>query len=264
MIILQPHEKRSIKCAIFDFDGTLSTLRCGWEEVMRPLMYECITGDKQLSESERERIKADIYAYVDESTGIQTIGQMKWLTNAVKEYGFNPGASDDPWFYKAEYNHRLMEHVAVERDKLINGEIKPETYLIRGSEAFLKTLKSHGIKLFAASGTDEEDVIKEATALGLAKYFDEIAGSKPHSEQCSKDEVIKKLLKENSEMIVIGDGKVEIRLGRENGALTLGVASDEQARQGINPVKGKRLTVSGAHAIVGDFGDLDEIMEWML
>ncbi|HNX15022.1 MAG TPA: HAD family hydrolase [Oscillospiraceae bacterium] len=263
MIILHSHEKKAIKCAIFDFDGTLSTLRCGWEEVMRPLMYECIVGDKQLSKAESDKIKADIYAYVDESTGIQTIGQMKWLTNAVKEYGFNANASDDPWFYKAEYNRRLMEYVAVERDKLVKDEIVRDTYLIRGSEDFLKSLKSRGIKLFAASGTDEEDVIKEATALGLAKYFDEIAGSKPHSEQCSKEEVINRLLHENSEMIVIGDGKVEIRLGRDNGALTLGVASDEQARQGINPVKQYRLTAAGAHAIVGDFGNLDEILEWI-
>jgi len=263
MIILQPHEKKAIKCAIFDFDGTLSTLRCGWEEVMRPLMYECIVGDKQLSKDESDKIKAEIYAYVDESTGIQTIGQMKWLANTVKEYGFNTKTSDDQWFYKAEYNRRLMEHVAVERDKLIKGEITRATYLIRGSEEFLIALKNHGIKLFAASGTDEEDVIKEVTALGLAGYFDEIAGSKPHSEQCSKEEVIKRLLKENSGMIVIGDGKVEIRLGRENGALTLGVASDEQAREGINPVKQTRLTVAGAHAIVGDFRELDEILEWM-
>ena len=263
MIILLPHKKKEIKSAIFDFDGTLSTLRCGWEEVMRPLMYECIVGDKQLSEVESEKIKSDIYGYVDESTGIQTIGQMKWLANAVKSYGYNPGMSEDPWFYKEEYNRRLMERVTVERDKLIKGEIERETYLIRGSETFLRALKNQGIKLFAASGTDEEDVIKEATALGLSGYFDEIAGSKPHSEQCSKEEVIGRLLRQNCEMIVIGDGKVEIRLGRENGALTLGVASDEQARHGINPVKQNRLTSIGAHAIVGDFGNLDEILGWM-
>ncbi len=263
MIILHPHEKKEIKCAIFDFDGTLSTLRCGWEEVMRPLMYECIVGDAKLTAAENEKLKAEIYAYVDESTGIQTIGQMKWLVNAVKEYGFNPKASDDPWHYKAEYNRRLMERVAGERDKLVKGEIERETYLIYGSEEFLVALKDRGIKLFAASGTDEEDVIKEATALGLAEYFDEIAGSKPRSEQCSKEEVIRRLLKENSEMMVVGDGKVEIRLGRENGALTLGVASDEQVGRGINPVKQNRLTLAGAHAIVGDFGEIGEILAWM-
>ena len=27
---------------LFDFDGTISTLRCGWEKVMKPLMLEMI------------------------------------------------------------------------------------------------------------------------------------------------------------------------------------------------------------------------------
>ena len=35
-----------IKAAIFDFDGTFSTLRCGWEKVMRKLMLELISGGK--------------------------------------------------------------------------------------------------------------------------------------------------------------------------------------------------------------------------
>lgn len=33
-----------IKAAILDFDGTLSTLRHGWEDVMEPLMVEMICG----------------------------------------------------------------------------------------------------------------------------------------------------------------------------------------------------------------------------
>ena len=41
------HEKTTIKAAVFDFDGTISTLRCGWEEVMEPLMLECISGEKK-------------------------------------------------------------------------------------------------------------------------------------------------------------------------------------------------------------------------
>ena len=39
MIILESHEKRNrIDAAVFDFDGTLSMLRSGWESVMAPLM----------------------------------------------------------------------------------------------------------------------------------------------------------------------------------------------------------------------------------
>ena len=44
MIILEKHDKKRITTAVFDFDGTLSTLRCGWEEVMGPLMVEYISG----------------------------------------------------------------------------------------------------------------------------------------------------------------------------------------------------------------------------
>ena len=36
--------KGKVKAAIFDFDGTFSTLRCGWEKVMRKLMLELISG----------------------------------------------------------------------------------------------------------------------------------------------------------------------------------------------------------------------------
>jgi len=62
---------------------------------------------------------------------------------------------------------------------------------------------------------------------------------------------------------VVGDGRVEISLGREFGALTLGVASDEEARCGINPVKRARLIKAGAHAITGDFCDAEAILDWL-
>ena len=35
-----------VRAVLFDFDGTISTLRCGWEEVMQPLMVEMISGGK--------------------------------------------------------------------------------------------------------------------------------------------------------------------------------------------------------------------------
>ena len=33
-----------VRAVLFDFDGTVSTLRCGWEAVMKPLMLEMISG----------------------------------------------------------------------------------------------------------------------------------------------------------------------------------------------------------------------------
>ena len=62
---------------------------------------------------------------------------------------------------------------------------------------------------------------------------------------------------------MIGDGKVEIRLGHEAGARTIGLASDEEHLCGVNPVKRERLIKAGADVICGDFGELDGIMEFL-
>ncbi len=264
MIVLTSHKKTPIKAAIFDFDGTISTLRCGWESVMAPLCVEYIAGANAAVEDE---VKKLVDEYIDESTGIQTIHQMKWLNDTIKKYGNSPNAPDDPWFYKEEYNRRLMLEVANRRDSVISGSTDRNNYIIGGATEFLNALKSKGIKMYAASGTDEVDVIKESTALGFAPYFESIAGAKPMMEDCSKEAVIRTLISSSGfkgeELIVIGDGKVEIKLGREAGTLTLGIASDEQKRIGFNPVKEKRLSAAGAHAIVGDFTDLEGILSWM-
>ncbi len=63
-----------------------------------------------------------------------------------------------------------------------------------------------------------------------------------------------------SDLVIIGDGKVEIRLAKEYGGLALGLASDEEKREGINPVKQKRLQEAGADWIEGDF---QEINVWL-
>lgn len=66
-----------------------------------------------------------------------------------------------------------------------------------------------------------------------------------------------------SDFAVIGDGKVEIRLGHEAGARTLGLASNEETLCGINPIKRERLTRAGADAICGDFTDLSSILDFL-
>jgi hypothetical protein len=67
-------DKRSaVKAVIFDFDGTISTLRQGWEEIMEPLMVEMIAGE----EVPNQKLVDEVREYIDESTGIQTIFQMQ-------------------------------------------------------------------------------------------------------------------------------------------------------------------------------------------
>ena len=254
----------TIKAAVFDFDGTFSTLRCGWEKVMRPLMLEMITG-KPAEEASEELCK-EIDDYIDQSTGIQTVYQMQWLKERVEKEG--RGAPErDEWWYKAEYNRRLMLQIKDRIAKLNSGEAKPKNYLVGGCIEFISALKEKGIELYLASGTDHCDVLKEANALGADKYFTLILGAPEHLAACSKEAVIRMILEEKGlkgeELLLVGDGKVEIALGVECGAYTLGAATDEQNLYGINPVKRARLINAGADAITGDFSNLEDILNWI-
>ena len=251
-----------IRTVIFDFDGTFSTLRCGWEKVMRKLMLELISGGADYDKALEEKIDT----YIDSSTGIQTVYQMEWLKNEVEKAGFgNPDR--DVWWYKDEYNRRLMVEVKNRIRRLENKEDAPDKYLISGAVEFLKALKKMGINTYLASGTDHKDVVHEATILGVADMFSEIKGAPEREVACSKEAVLKKLIEENGEsgehLLVIGDGKVEIALGVQNNAFTLGVATDEENRCGVNPVKRERLKNAGADAIIGDFENIEELLNWL-
>lgn len=246
--------KKAVKALLFDFDGTISTLRCGWEKTMRALMLEYVDVGEN-----KEKLIDD---YINESTGIQTIYQMQWLA----EHSY-PDKPKDPWWYKDEYNRMLMEEVGRRRDSLLEGTIPAETYLMKGSVEFLKEMQLLGIKMYVASGTDHPDVLKEAEALGVLGYFDEIAGAPVRQASCSKEAVLKRLIEDyglvGDEVAVIGDGKVEIALGRKNGARTLGLATDEVKRCGVNPVKRERLIKAGADVIDGDFTDMQALKAFL-
>lgn len=251
-------EDIDIKAVLFDFDGTISTLRQGWEEIMEPLMVEMICG----GQDKKQQIIEEVKQYIDKSTGIQTIYQMIWLKDKVEEYGINPEIKD-PWEYKAEYNRRLLKMVNSRLEKLERGELNQNDFIIKGSIDFLNKLKERGLELFLASGTDHPDVVHEAKVLGVKKYFTRIAGAPIDRVDSSKEAVIFHLLQERGldgkELMVIGDGKVEISLGVEKGAIALGMATDEVKREGINPWKRKRLIKAGAHLIAGDFFNYKKI-----
>ncbi len=257
-----PDDRPPVRVVVFDFDGTISTLRFGWEEIMAPLMVEMIAG----ATAPTEAMRAEVAAFIDDSTGIQTIHQMMWLAEAVQRYGLNPEVHDG-WWYKAEYNRRLLEPVNARAARVVNGEVPPEAYMMAGSGAFLEALRAAGITMYVASGTDHPDVVREIGYLGLTDYFVEIAGSPVGAIDCSKEAVLRLLVHEagltGPEVAVFGDGRVEITLGREVGAVTVGVATDEVARHGLNPVKVNRLTQAGAHAITGDFTDRDALLAFL-
>ena len=258
-----------IKHAVFDHDGTVSTLRQGWEQVMAPVMMRAILGEKYKTANENlyDQVRNRVLDYIDKSTGIQTIIQMETLVEMVKEFGLVPGDEiRDRVGYKKIYNDALMEVVNKRIDKFKSGEFDINDYTIKGVLQFLEALRNKGIKLYLASGTDCDDVVAESKTLGYAELFDGgIYGSVGDIARDSKKMVIEKIMTENKlrgpELAVFGDGPVEIRECRKRDGIAVGVATDEVRRHGLNPEKRARLVKAGAHIIVPDFSQQDKLIK---
>lgn len=255
------------KYAIFDHDGTISTLRQGWEAIMEPVMVKAVMGTQYETADETlyHKVLARVVDYIDKSTGIQTILQMEALVEMVKEFGLVPQQQIlDKFGYKKIYNDALMEMASKRIEKFHNGELDISDYTVKGAVDFLKMLNSKGIELYLASGTDYEDVVSEAKVLGYADLFNGgIYGSVGDVSKYSKKMVLENIINENnlsgSELIVFGDGPVEIQESRRFGGIAVGVASDEVRRHGLNPEKRSRLIKAGAHMIVPDFSQFQQI-----
>ena len=254
--------------AVFDHDGTLSTLRQGWETVMEPVMLRAILGDQyQTAESGLFRaVQQRALAYIEQSTGIQTIAQMDALAQMVAEFGIVPAAQRlDAWGYKAVYNQALMQMVDDRLARLERGELEPGDFTMKGIVSFLRALRERGMQLFLVSGTDEADTLHEVSVLGYADLFNGgIYGAKPGSRADTKDQIIRSVIESlggSERFMVFGDGPVEIRLGRRYGGLACGIASDESRRFGLNPVKRRRLIRAGANLIVPDFSQWQRLID---
>jgi rfaE bifunctional protein kinase chain/domain len=259
----------NIKHALFDNDGTISTLRQGWEMIMEPVMIRAILGEKYETAEIKlyQEVRNQVLGYIDMSTGIQTILQMEALVQMVDEFNIVPKDDIlDKFAYKKIYNDALLEVVSRKLEKLRTGQLDNDDFTMKGSIGFLNSLKEKGVKLYLASGTDKQDVINETQILGYSGLFDGgIFGSENDIKKYSKKLIINKIIQENNlkgnELVVFGDGPVEIRECIKSDGIAIGVASDEVRRFGLNDEKRTRLIKSGAQIIIPDFSQTDRLMD---
>jgi phosphoglycolate phosphatase-like HAD superfamily hydrolase len=269
-MITEPLPILNIRHAIFDHDGTISTLREGWEKIMEPMMIKAVLGDQNGTADDKlfHRVKNRVREFIERTTGIQTIAQMHGLVDLVREFGRMPeGQILSAAKYKGIFNEELIALVNVRLEKLDTGELDISDFTLKGAVPFLRALQHAGVRLYLASGTDENDVKREAERLGYADVFDGgIYGSIGEVAKDAKRVVIERIMNEVNgafdQLITFGDGPVEIRETRRHGAVAIGVASDELRRFGMNLEKRRRLIRAGADALVPDFSQWQEL--WRL
>jgi phosphoglycolate phosphatase-like HAD superfamily hydrolase len=261
--------KPQIFHAIFDHDGTISTLREGWELIMAPMMIKAILGEKylQVDESQLRKVKVEVDEYIDKTTGIQTLAQMKGLVDLVRNSGYvREEKILDEFAYKKIYNDELLKMVGEREKKYTNGELTVDDLMLKGALPFLQKLFDSGVKLYLASGTDEEDVKKEAAVLGYDHLFEgRIYGAVGDINIEAKKIVLDHILdiigeSASGKVVTFGDGPVEIRETRKRTGITIGVASNELKRFGLNEKKRTRLIKAGADIIIPDFSQYKNLL----
>ena len=258
-----------IKHAVFDHDGTISTLRQGWEEIMEPVMIKAVLGDRYdtIDQAGYNQVVRQVQEFIDKTTGIQTIYQMEGLIDMIREFGYVPEEKIlDKFKYKEIYNDALMEMVNKRLKKLEAGELDIQDFTLKGAVDFLRDLEERGIMMYLASGTDVEDVVNEARMLGYASLFKGgIYGAQRDVSKFSKKMVIEKIIRDNklkgNELVVFGDGPVEMRECRRFDGIAIGIASNEIRRYGMNTEKRARVIKAGAQLLISDFSQYRKLLK---
>ena len=244
---------RNARVVLFDFDGTLSLIRSGWMNVMVPMMVEILAGLKT-GETE-EQLQAVVEDLVWRLTGKETIYQMMAFADAIRARGGRPL---DPLAYKKMYLDGLWKKIESRIRALRLGQADPEQYLVPGARELLEELKNRGLTMYLASGTDDVFIQEEARLLGISGYFEgRVYGALEDYQSFSKAILIQRILSTaefgGEQILVFGDGYVEIEEVKNVGGVAVGVASQEPACTGVDEWKRKRLISVGADYIVYNF-----------
>ena len=255
--------KRGIRFAVFDFDGTVSLIREGWQGIMIPMMVDILA--ETPTRETRDELNTVVVDFVDRLTGRQTIYQMIRLAEEVVRRG---GLPEEPLVYKHRYHDMLWERIEGRITSLKNGTLSPESLMVPGVERMLKALRSRDVILFLASGTDLTYVQEEVAALGVVSLFNGgVYGALDQYKQFSKRKLLNDIITAHnltgSELVVIGDGFVEIEEALRVGSVAVGVASDEARRCGIDEWKRKRLLEAGADIIIPDFREWETLTAYL-
>jgi len=255
-------ERGRIRHALFDFDGTLSLIREGWQQIMIPQMVSWLMETpRHESEAELRRV---VVEFVTRLTGKQTIYQMIQLAEEVAKRG---GAPEDPLVYKRRYLDALWQRIRHRVDALKTGRADPDDMMVPGARRMLEALQARGVRCYLASGTDEPYVLDEAAALRITPYFVGIYGARDDYKSFSKKMLIDLIISQNKlagpQFVAFGDGFVEIEDAKSVGGLAVGVASNEAQRTGVDEWKRQRLIQAGADIIVPDFRQADSLVAYL-
>ena len=252
------------KLAFIDFDGTLSRIRAGWLPIMRKMMEREIRW--ALGSQIDEQTIRDVTGWIAANNGKPTWHQMECLRLQLHSRGAQAKATKT---YLETFNRLLHDATEPRRKELKLKKCRAEDWQVPGARKLLETLSTKGFYLHLASGTEKAAVLEEAHLLGFDDLFKgQISAPDTGDPSFSKEEALFKVLANfglrHDEVLVIGDGPVEIEIGSRNGCWTVGVAGHDDNRMGLDPWVAEKLEESGANALIDFYNPVEKFLDWIL
>jgi phosphoglycolate phosphatase-like HAD superfamily hydrolase len=238
-----------VRAVMFDFDGTVATVRSGWLEIMLDMMMETLG---PLGKDD-DALRSEAEKYVARFTGKDTVHQMEAFVDHVRRLGGEP---ECPESYKAEFMDRL-ERVRSERLNAVeDGRIPPDALLVPGVRALLAAMQGRNLEVYLASGTAHDEILREAKLLGIERYFTGMYGSARTS--LTKVQLLARIVKSGisgAAILTFGDGHAEIEATKAVGGTAIGVAGLEPECMELDPKKRGWLIDAGADSIILNYLD---------
>jgi phosphoglycolate phosphatase-like HAD superfamily hydrolase len=265
--LVNPSLKRGpFRAVLFDFDGTLSLIREGWTRVMVDMMLERLREEQLAHEAE-----ADLRPYLERlvlaRNGEPTYRQMESFAEEVRRRGGAPG---DSWHYLRDYTNRLMNLVRGRWQSLESGRARPSDWVVPNVHALLANLRTRGVPVFVASGTEYDHVVHEAGLLEVAGFFPTgVNAPRNNDPSFRKAAVIARILADldirGDELLGFGDGMVETAEVKRVGGVAVGVASSEfgSGVGAVNATKRATLIGAGADLIIPDYAHQEDLIRWL-
>jgi phosphoglycolate phosphatase len=161
-----------VRVAVFDFDGTISLLRAGWQHVMIDMFVRLVPR----RDGEREQdIRQMAQEMVHRTNGQPTILQMQELADTIRARDTHALTANE---YKTEFLKRLRLQTDPRLAAIQSSRTNAERWQMPGVCTLLEILQTRGVTCYIASGTDEHAVKHETALLGLDEYFAGIYGAR--------------------------------------------------------------------------------------
>ncbi|GHT28097.1 hypothetical protein FACS18942_08210 [Planctomycetales bacterium] len=249
------------KVAMVDLDGTVSTVRGGWQHILMKLEWDVLIETPQGKTMPQAELTALMKRAIEVQIGKQTIYQALALVELVKQLGGTPPDADE---FHRQYIDELGKMVAP-RWKLLENGGNPEELTVKGTHKFLAMLRKQGLTLYLVSGTEDEIVKRDAELLRVKEFFNGgIFGGLPQPGAFSKEKMTQQILAEQhiagEELLGVGDGHTETQCIKNAGGFAVGVASDEVNPCGnLDEWKREQLIRAGADWLIPDYSDTGKL-----